>query len=83
MFIQWNDTAQNQHSTATSKQMNLKNNIEKKKKKRTILRKDPREYIVYDSSSNWENLTTVLSIIYLGGKIINKSKRVIDYYSIG
>lgn len=37
------DTAQNQHSTATSKQMNLKNNVEKTK--------DPREYIVYDSSS--------------------------------
>ena len=26
---------------------------------------------------NWENLTTVLSIIHLGGKIINKSRRVI------
>lgn len=35
---------------------------------------------------NWENLTVVLivfSIIYLGGKIINKSKRVIDYYNRG
>ena len=48
-----------------------------------LSRRQAREYIVYDSSSNWENLTTVLSIIYLGGKIINKSKRVIDYYSIG
>lgn len=26
---------------------------------------------------NWENLTIVLSIIHLGGKIINKSRRVI------
>ena len=26
---------------------------------------------------NWENLTIVLSIIYLGGKIINKSRGVI------
>lgn len=26
---------------------------------------------------NWENLTIVLSIIYLGGKIINKRRRVI------
>ena len=34
-------------------------------------------------AQNWENLTAVLSIIYLSGKIINKSKRVIDYYNRG
>ena len=42
MFIQLNDTAQKQHSTATSKQMNLKNNIDKKKKKKNNIEKRPK-----------------------------------------
>ena len=47
-----------------------------------LSRRQAREYIVYDSSSNWENLTTVLSIIYLGGKIINKSNAVLYRYQL-